>query len=77
DAPNQILQERIQNRNQRHVLKGKSGIAVDEFLDNYRRTYDHLLGRLQAEHGLRVIRFDTSLMSVEQVIQDVKNLCIG
>lgn len=77
DAPNQILEERIQNRNQRHVLKGQSGIAVAEFLDNYRRTYEFMLDRLHTEHGLNVVRFDTSQMSLEQVIHNVKKLCIG
>ena len=75
DAPNEVLEERIKNRNQRHVLKDKSGEDVDSFLNTYRSTYQYLLGRQMAEHGLRVVRFDTSQTAIEQVISEVQKLC--
>lgn len=77
DAPNAILAERIKKRNQRHVLKEKSGEDVDRFLDQYRQSYETILTRLATDYGLRVLRFDTSQMTIDQVINAVKAVCIS
>jgi hypothetical protein len=42
-----------------------------EFLASYRRGYEKLLAEMAAEGHFRVVRFDTSRVSLEEVAQGV------
>ena len=70
DAPNTILEKRINGRDQRHVVKGKSQQEVSQFLADYRRAYEQTLTRL-TQRGLVVKRFDTSKIAPEQLVHKV------
>jgi len=61
DAADIYLLERIRTRNKGHVVKNESAPIVYDFLARYRRAYDYVLSRLEANMGgPRVLRFDTS-----------------
>lgn len=75
DAPNPILEKRINARDRWHEVKGKSEQDVFEFLDHYRRSYRHILTVLSANGGPRVICFDTSQTSIDDLVGAILAAC--
>ena len=75
DAPDSILEERINSRPQRHAVKGKSQAEVREFLERYRSSYQKMLTKLVADGGPTLCQFDTSQNSLEQIAEMVRNAC--
>jgi AAA domain len=75
DAPNAILQQRINTRDRWHVVKGKSEQEASQFLDHYRTSYHYVLAKLSAHAGPRVIRFDTSRIPIDQLVDDILVAC--
>ena len=68
DAPDAVLMERINNRDQRHAVKEKSEQEVANFLACYRSSYEHILAKITANGGPRLLQFDTNQASIEQII---------
>lgn len=75
DAPNSVLEKRINTRQQRHAVKGKTGLEVDQFLACYRRAYEHILGRLMALKKPMLVQFDTSQSTIDQIADEVLMAC--
>ncbi len=59
DAPDEILHERIQAREQDHELRGEDLAASRRLLAAYRAAYERVLGRLAEDGGPRVVRLRT------------------
>ena len=77
DAPNSILESRINARNQRHPVKGKSTAEVMQFLDRYRSSYELILAKLARHQGPKVLRFDTSQTDIAQIVQTIETTFPG
>ena len=60
DAPDALLAERIDARDERHRMKGREAGETRRFLAHYRATYDALLAEFAAAGGPEPIRVDTS-----------------
>jgi thymidylate kinase len=75
DAPDAILGQRINERIQKHAVKGKSEAEVINFLARYRGSYEQVLTRLAAHGGPTLYQFDTSRTPIEQVADEVLALC--
>lgn len=71
DAPDPILEQRINSRNQRHAVKGKNEAEVLQFLARYRVSYEQILAKLTTNDGPVLFQFDTSQMTIEQIVDDV------
>lgn len=71
DAPDPILEQRINSRNQRHAVKGKTEAEVLQFLARYRCSYEQILAKLMADNGPALFQFDTSQTTIEQVADEV------
>jgi shikimate kinase len=71
DAPDPILEKRINSRSQRHAVKGKTETEVLQFLARYRMAYEQILAKLMTEGGPAVFQFDTSQTTIEQVVDEV------
>jgi shikimate kinase len=71
DAPDPVLEKRINSRDQRHLVKGKTKSQVSHFLARYRTSYDRTLARLKTDRGPLLLRFDTSQTSIEQVADKI------
>jgi thymidylate kinase len=71
DAPDPILEKRINSRSQRHAVKGKSETEALRFLGRYRKAYDQILARLMIDGGPALFQFDTSQTTIEQVVDQV------
>ena len=72
DAPEEIIRWRINNRPQDHHLKGESAYVMDDWLKKYRILYDQIVNRLASNnHGIRVIRIDSGINSVDEIINKV------
>lgn len=71
DAPDLVLENRINSRDQRHLVKGKTGAEVVHFLARYRTSYDQILGKLKTPGGPLLLQFDTSRISIEQVADEI------
>jgi shikimate kinase len=71
DAPDTVLAERINRRRQRHAVKGKSEREASRFLAHYRASYEQILAKLTAYGGPRLLQFDTSQVSIEQIVDEV------
>jgi shikimate kinase len=71
DAPDPILEKRINSRSQRHAVKGKTETEVLQFLAHYRMAYEQILAKLMTEGGPALFQFDTSQTTIEQVVDEV------
>jgi thymidylate kinase len=71
DAPDSVLEQRINSRNQRHAVKGKTETEVLQFLARYRISYEEILAKLVSDRGPALFRFDTSQTTLEQVVDEV------
>lgn len=71
DAPDLILEKRINSRSQRHAVKGKSETEALRFLGRYRKAYEQILARLMIDGGPALFQFDTSQTTIEQVVDEV------
>jgi energy-coupling factor transporter ATP-binding protein EcfA2 len=69
DATDITLLERIQARDQEHVVKNDPAQKIFEFLARYRRVYDFVLSMLETnKSSLRVLRFDTSKQQPGEIV---------
>ena len=71
DAPDLVLEKRINSRDQRHLVKGKTEAEVIHFLARYRTSYDQVLGKLKTYGGPLLLQFDTSATPIEQVADEI------
>ena len=71
DAPDPVLEKRINSRDQRHAVKGKTESEVVDFLARYRMSYEETLAKLKTDGGPRLLQFDTSRISIEQVADEI------
>ncbi len=76
-APHTTLVERINTRDQRHVVKGKTEKEAVGFLTSYQRSYDQIEEQLTAHGGPKQLQFDTSQASIEQIVEEVLIHCIS
>lgn len=68
DATDADLAERIRSREKGHPVKDRSMQTTLEFLSCYRKAYERTILRLSANQpGLRILRFDTSQISVQEI----------
>ncbi len=75
DAPDTILKERINTRDQRHVVKEKSELEIFQFLARYRISYEQILEKLRANGGPTLLQFDTYRASIEQIVDEILAAC--
>ena len=72
DAPDSVLLERIEGREKAHRLKG---VPLDDAVENLagvRRVYADFVAELgRRPHGPRVLRFDTSTQTPDEIARDV------
>lgn len=71
DAPDPVLANRINSRDQRHSVKGKAESEAAHFLARYRASYVQTLAKLKTYGGPRLLQFDTSQTSIEQVADEI------
>lgn len=71
NAPDPILEKRINSRSQRHAVKGKPETEALGFLGRYRMAYDQILARLMIDEGPALVQFDTSQTTIEQMVDEV------
>jgi hypothetical protein len=70
DAPNDILQSRINSREKRHIMKDQASESIHEFLENYRKAFSSVIS--ESGEGFPVVRFDSSIMSVDELSDTVR-----
>jgi shikimate kinase len=75
NAPDRTLMERINARNQRHAVKGKSAQEATDYLIRYRTSYEQMLANLTTHGGPTLLQFDTSRTSVDQIVDEVLLAC--
>ena len=71
DAPATVLVERINARDKRHAVRGKSELEAHQFLARYRMSYEQVLAQLRAYRELTLLQFDTDHAPVEQIADEV------
>jgi len=71
DAPDAVLVQRIRVREKWHVTKEKSEQDTYEFLRSFRRACDATLSRLGCLTGPRLVEFDTSTLSVNEIAEQL------
>jgi thymidylate kinase len=68
DTNDASLLERIRSRQQEHMMKDENDSAVVEFLARFRKNYEEVVARLEANSSnLRVLRFDTSNLRPDKI----------
>ena len=77
DAPDSVLEKRINSRDQRHSVKGKTEVEVIHFLARYRASYEETLAKLKSDGGPLLLQFDTSRTSIEQVADEILSTIIA
>jgi thymidylate kinase len=68
DAPDDVLWERINGRDQGHGQKGKPPLEGKRFLRRYRHAFDELLTSLEGAGGPPVVRIDTAASRPDEVV---------
>lgn len=71
DAPDSVLEKRINSRDQRHLVKGKTKTEVVHFLARYRASYEVTLAKLKLDVGPLLLQFDTSQTSIDQIADEI------
>lgn len=75
DAPETVLVERINSREQGHIIKGKPGSEAYQFLECYRMSYGQILDKLKAYGNPPLLQFDTSQATIEEIADEVLVTC--
>lgn len=70
DAPNDILQLRINSREKQHIMKAQTSESMYEFLENYRKAFASVIS--ESGGGFPVVRFDSSIMSVDELSDTIR-----
>ena len=69
DAADDILLDRIRNRQQDHIVKAETVEVVNKFLDRYRTEYEYLLSILTTKNaGLKILKFDTRWQKPQDIV---------
>jgi thymidylate kinase len=71
DAPDTILMQRIQIRNRRHRVQDQLEQDAYSFLARYRASCEHIVSKLTMNTELKVLSFDTSQETLEQIVDEV------
>jgi len=72
DAPDDVLWRRINGRSQLHRTKGEGVEEGHRFLDTYRRSFDAVLGRIEAWGAPEVLRLDTEEATADQLATELR-----
>ena len=75
DTEDEVLVERINARQQKHVLKGSASADALSFLSRYRISYLRTLERLMDYRQPRFFQFDTSRVPVGEIATEVLTAC--
>jgi hypothetical protein len=67
DAPDRVLARRIRERQKDHRMKDKSDAEIERHLSLYRGSFERVVGELRQRHGLKVFRFSTDELPMEQI----------
>lgn len=70
DAPDEVLLDRIYNRSKEHVLKEVSRQDGEQLLTADRNAFAKTVSRLTAQGGPRYVRFDTSRISLDRIVEN-------
>jgi shikimate kinase len=73
DAPDSVLARRIRERDKDHRMKKKSDAEIQKHLSLYRSSFERVVDELKKRngHNLRVFRFSTDQMPMEQIAAKV------
>ncbi len=71
DAPDAVLWDRINVRLQDHKAKGEEAKEGLRFIARYRRSFESLLGTVEALGGPQVVRFDTGSTTAAEIAERV------
>jgi thymidylate kinase len=72
DADDAVLLGRINHRDQAHATKGEPEDDARAFLARYRSLFDETLARLERLDGPTVLRFDTGVMTSEEILERLR-----
>jgi shikimate kinase len=75
DTSDRILMERINTRTKKHDVKGKSELETQKYLMQYRMSFKDVLTKLSLCNGPTILEFDTSKISIEQIVDEVLAVC--
>ncbi len=70
DAPNDILQLRINSREKQHMMKDQASDSIYEFLENYRKAFSSVIS--ESGGGFPVVRFDSSKLTVDELSDTIR-----
>lgn len=71
DAPEDMLLDRINVREKRHVIKGKPEVQSRSFLDRYRTSYEQVLAWLTARGRPALHRIDTGRAPIARTADEL------
>lgn len=74
DAPDAVLQARIDERTQEHAVKGEALEVGRQFISRYRVLFDAILHDIELPGGPKLLRFDTSDKSPELIAAELRSV---
>lgn len=72
DAPDEILINRIQSREQDHIVKAESVGNIYKFLSGFRSAFDQSTNLVTTQKKTKIFSFYTDIMTPEQIADDVQ-----
>lgn len=74
DAPDDVLARRIREREKPHRMKNESDAEIQNHLSHYRSAFEQVVGELGKRNGLRVFRFSTDQVPLEDIAAKILSL---
>ena len=71
DAPDEVLARRIRERDKPHRIKNGSYAEIQNHLALYRESFEQVVSELGKRNGLKVFRFSTDLVALEEIAAKV------
>ena len=72
DAPNEILQHRVNSRAKEHIVKHETNEVMCEFFEEYRKCFAEVIDRCNGNFPVK--RFDTSKMTVDEISDAIRGV---
>lgn len=71
NAPDNVLKERINNREKRHMFKNSTEKELFRFLADYRVSYEYIIDNMRFDGKPKLLQFNTNQASIEQIVNEV------
>ncbi len=71
DSADEVLIQRIRQRNKSHRMKDKSDDEIVEFLSRYREAYEIVIKKFTENNAVNILKFDTAERNLKDIADEI------